>query len=153
MGVSPTPHLISPRNLCLYYFPSAGSYFPKGPYLFQLPEFCKRNRQFLLCLLISLLSETKCLHKFSCRTTPHTVLRDSCVCTLQYLAPPVHSRAVNAVKLIRTGAEKLHDLPNVTQIHHCQTKQQLTNIIRYFRLGKVLWRPLAQTPALNRTDL
>lgn len=74
MGVSPIPHLISPRNLCLDYFSS--SYFSKDPYLLQLPEFCKYNRQFLLCLLISLLSETKRLHKFSCRTTPHTVLRE-----------------------------------------------------------------------------
>lgn len=47
----------------------------------------------------------------------HTVLRNSCVCTLQDLAPQLHSRALNAVKLIRTGPEKLHDLPNVTQIH------------------------------------
>lgn len=51
--------------------------------------------------------------------------------------------------------EKLHDLPNVTHIQHRADKtviNQFQKIIWYFRLGKDLWRSLAQTPAPSRSN-
>lgn len=51
--------------------------------------------------------------------------------------------------------EKLHDLLNVTQIQHRADKtvvSQFQRIVWYFRLGKDLWRSLAQTPAPSRSN-
>lgn len=154
MGVSPTPHLVShPETRVLTTFLQLDLIFQRVPICFSFLSSSNITSSYSF-VFQSLSSQKTNVYTSSPAGQPPTQLSgNSCVCTLQYLAPQLHSRALNAVKLIRAGAEKLHDLPNVTQIHQWHTKQQLTNITQYFRLGKALWRSLTQTPALSRTDL